>query len=476
MTEAPVLRRLGPQARAADVTPAVAVRKRWPLEWFYFSATMIAWSFTPLLRRLIDYHNGFFNPVSIVSLLPFLLVIPLALPCLRKERLARIKGPLRAILLVWLGTFAYGFVISFVFGSPGAATFALVQYVVPAIAGVWVATQDLPAMTLLRRLCIAILPCAFLTALYGLAQWIDPPPWDVLWIEGSGFQSAFNPVPFGMRIFSSLNSPQPAADFWAMTMVLTFPFLRLRNVWTWPLLAALGSALLLTLVREAWVGLVIGVAIYLLLSPRRVSAFPALGIFAVILTVLVTALPAMLGSGPGGDSIATRITTLGDVSHDDSVIARQNEIRDAAEQGFDNPFGSGLGNIGAAARLGVAPASAGTVLDSGYLSRFVELGWAGVLGYLCVTIGGPLYLGYRMFRRSGATAQDLETKVAGAAAIAICLVLAWGDAANDSHYGLDGIFFWLAIGVAIVAASSRRDSAAPDPAREPGRKRARRFA
>jgi len=60
------------------------------------------------------------------------------------------------------------------------------------------------------------------------------------------------PLPFAMRVFSTLNSPGPAADFFALTMLLTLPLLRLRNIWTWPLFAALGAALLLTLIREAW--------------------------------------------------------------------------------------------------------------------------------------------------------------------------------------------------------------------------------
>ncbi len=471
-----MLRRLGPRGRATEAQRPEAASARWPFEWVYFSATMAAWSFTPLLRRLIDFHNGFFNPVSMVSLLPFVMVIPLLWPCVQKERRARIKGPLRTILVLWLATFGYGFFISFVFVSPGAATFAFAQYVVPTIVGVWIATQDLPATTLFRRVCIATLPSAAITALYGLGQWVDPPPWDVLWVDGSGFSSAYIPVPFGMRIFSSLNSPQPAADYWTMTMILVFPFFRLRNVWTWPFLAALGSALMLTLVREAWVGLIIGMVVYLVMSPRRMSAIPALGLFAVLLTVLVTALPALLGSGPGGDFITTRITTLGDVGHDDSALERQEEIRDATEQGFENPLGSGLGNIGASSKLGNATtASNGTVLDSGYLSRFDELGWLGMLGYLSVSLGGPLYLGYRIIKRSDTTPPDVATKTVGAAAVAICFVLAWADAANDSHYGLDGIFFWLASGVAAVAATSR-ESIATAAVQESKRRRVQRWA
>lgn len=434
--------------------PAVAVTTRWPFEWMYFSATMVAWSFTPLLRRLVDFHNGFFNPVSVYSLLPFLLVMPLALFCLRKGRLLRIGALFKRFSFIWIGTFGYGFVIAAALDNLGAATFSLAQYLVPMIAGIWLAGQDISPALAFRRLCVILFPCALLVALYGVFQWVDPPPWDVMWIDGSGFNSAFNPVPFGMRVFSTLNSPQPAADFCALTMVLLFPLVRFKNVWTWPLIGALGSALLLTLVREAWVGLIVGIVAYLVLSPRRLLALPAIGLFAVLLSVLVSTLPVVLGSGPNSDVISSRITTLTDVSHDESALFRQQEIRDALEAGLANPIGTGLGNIGTSARLGSASGSLGTDLDSGYLSRLLELGWLGTLAYLGVVIVGPLMLAARIVTAPAENPADVQAKVIGAASIAVCAVLVWADAANDSHYGLDGMFFWIALAMASLAAGS----------------------
>ena len=55
----------------------------WSLEWTYFSFVVAAWCFTPLLRRLLDYRQGAFNPIQITSLIPFALMIPFALVCFR---------------------------------------------------------------------------------------------------------------------------------------------------------------------------------------------------------------------------------------------------------------------------------------------------------------------------------------------------------------------------------------------------------
>jgi hypothetical protein len=292
---------------------------------------------------------------------------------------------------------------------------------------------------------------------YGLFQWLQPPPWDVMWVQGSDFISIGSPTPFAMRVFSTLNAPGPAADFFVLTILLALPFLRLRRLWAWPLVIALGAALLLTMIREAWVGLVVGMVAYIALSPRRLTALPSLGAFAVVIVVLIGSLPAFLGSGPSSDVISQRISSLGDVSHDESALTRQTEINDALTQGLANPIGEGLGQIGAAAKLGSNPQSnIGNVLDSGYLSRLLELGWPGVLGYLFVTLGGPIVLTFRLLQAKDV---DIDAKVVGMTAVAMCAALAWGDAANDTHLGLEGFFFWLALGLGSLALQASRSAA-----------------
>jgi hypothetical protein len=211
------------------------------------------------------------------------------------------------------------------------------------------------------------------------------------------------------------------------------------------------------MIREAWVGLVVGVVTYLALSPRRLTALPSLAAFAVVIVVLVGSLPSFLGSGPSSDVISQRIATLGDVSHDESALTRQTEISDALTKGLANPIGEGLGQIGAAAKLGSNPQSdIGNVLDSGYLSRLLELGWPGVIGYLFVTLGGPTVLTVRLLRAKDV---DADVKVVGMTAVAMCAALAWGDAANDTHLGLEGFFFWLALGLGSLALQASRSAA-----------------
>lgn len=435
-------------------TVAVAPERaaaRWSREWTYFIAIVCAWCFTPLVRRLLDFRAGAVNPVQIASLAPFLLLLPLAWWSLRSERIARLTPFMRAVALTWCATFAYGLVISLAVGSVGAAAYECVEYLVPMFGGLWLATQDLPADEVLRRVCRVVFPCAGIVAVYGLVQWVQPPPWDAMWVKGSDFISIGDPTPFAMRVFSTLNSPGTAADFFALTIVLALPTLRLRRPWMWAIAGVLGAALLLTLVREAWVALIAGSVVYLALSPRRTSAFVSIACCAVLLGFLITSLPGMLGSGAASDVIVSRLATFGDIDHDGSALDRQDEYGEALAQSFANPLGGGLGTVGAAAKLQANAQSnmIGTALDSGYFARLVELGWAGVVGYLAVTLAAPLIIAGRVLRSgSGASA---AVKIAAAVAVSMCAVLATCDAANDAHFGLEGFFFWIALGVGSLA-------------------------
>jgi hypothetical protein len=194
----------------------------------------------------------------------------------------------------------------------------------------------------------------------------------------------------------------------------------------------------------------LGSIVYLAISPRRLAVLPSLAVLVTLIVFLVSALPALMGSGAGADIISTRISTLTDVDHDGSALERQGEIEDSLQAGLDNPVGTGLGTIGAASKLSnYAPPGIGKTLDSGYFSRFIEMGWAGLVAYLAVTLGVPLAMGYAIFR-PGSMA-TIEVKVAGATAIALCATLAWSDAANDAHLGLDGFVFWVALGLGSLA-------------------------
>lgn len=443
---APVRRSARPVVDASAVVPA---RARWSREWWYFTLVVSAWCFMPLVRRLLDWHNGYYNPVQISSTIPFILTVPLAIVAFRPERIARLTPAFKIFAWVWLASFAYGLLVSVAVGELFGGIYEAIQYLVPMLAGIWLAGLDLDDALIMRRLLRIVFVIGTIVAAYGILQFVQPPPWDILWIEGGQFTSMGNPVPFGLRIFSTLNSTGPAADFFVFALLFALPFWRLKRIWMLPFTTLIGGALLLTLVREAWVAIVVGVAVYLAVSPRRFQVLPFLVLYGILLAFLVDALPLFLGAGQNSDVVSTRIATLADVGHDSSALARSSEIDESIQAGLAYPFGEGLGEIGAASMIsGNKHAPFGNVLDSGYLARLLELGWLGFAGYLFVIFGSFGVMIVTMLRAS-VSSPKWTVPVTLPVAAAICAALMWADAAGDSHLAFDGLFFWIALGIGL---------------------------
>jgi putative inorganic carbon (hco3(-)) transporter len=441
---------------------ASSTSTKWSREWVFFAIVVTVWCAEPLARRLLDWRSGAFNPIQIMSLVPFLITMAFAYVCLRRDYLKGVSPALKIFGTIWVATFTLGLIIAAFRGNVSAGMYEFIQYVVPMLVGLWLAGQDLDAGEIMRRVALVVLPLGAVVAIYGLIQFVQPPPWDALWVIGSGFgDSVGSPEPFTMRVFSTLPSPGPAADFLAFTILLALPYLRIKTIWMWPLVGLLAAALLLTLVREAWVGLIVGLATFLGLSPSRFRSLPFIVICGVITLFLVSSLPTLLGGVAQGDVLSSRIATLGDVDHDTSALARQGEIQDALDQSFENPVGSGLGSFGAASKLSNPSDPIGTVLDSGYMARLLELGWLGFAGYLFVLVGSFVVLAWTsLWNRRERISRNAQ--VAAAAAAAISAALIWSDAAGDAHIGLDGFVFWIALGIGLRTVKAT--SAATGPA------------
>jgi hypothetical protein len=454
----------GSKLRRSKVTNDVvnSTSTKWSREWVFFAIVVTVWCLEPLARRLLDWRSGAFNPIQIMSLVPFLITMAFAYLCLRKGYLKGVSPALKIFGAIWVATFTFGLFIALFRGSVSAGMYEFIQYVVPMLVGLWLAGQNLDAAEIMRRVALVVLPLGAVVAIYGLIQFMQPPPWDALWVTGSGFtDSVGSPEPFTMRVFSTLPSPGPAADFLAFTILLALPYLRIKTIWMWPLVGLLSAALLLTLVREAWVGLIVGLATFLVVSPSRFRSLPFIIICGVITLFLVSNLPTLLGGVAQGDVLSSRIATLGDVDHDTSALARQGEIQDALEQSVENPVGSGLGSFGAASKLSNPSDPIGNVMDSGYMARLLELGWLGFAGYLFVLVGSFVVLVWASLwnRRELGITRNAQVAAAGAAAIAAALL--WADAAGDAHIGLDGFVFWIALGIGLRSVKASSTATAP---------------
>ena len=200
-------------------------------------------------------------------------------------------------------------------------------------------------------------------------------------------------------------------------------------------------ALLLSLVRAAWVGFAAG--LFMLLAKMDMSKRAKL-IAAVVLTI-VSALP-LLSIEQVSTTVTTRFETMvgsqakEDQSYKDRVHFFQSFVMDA----LSNPFGMGIGATGVATKF----ANNGQmgehgVIDSGLLEVPFVLGWLG---------GHPLHLRRRLagprsaFQRKWSKNDGFAT-VANAVALSVLVQMIF----TNTLTGFIGTMFWSFIGFSIAA-------------------------
>ena len=92
--------------------------------------------------------------------------------------------------------------------------------------------------------------------LYGIYQYVVVPEWEKLWLLGSGMDSSSgSPVPYGLRVWSTLNSFGVYADMIA-TALLVLP--SCSGPLVLPAAIAGGLSLLFTSARTGWIGWFVG--------------------------------------------------------------------------------------------------------------------------------------------------------------------------------------------------------------------------
>ena len=406
-------------------------------------------AFIPGIRRVLDFSTGSFGSIQILSLLPVLSLLLLISGVWRNR--ARLPDPFLKIGSAWLGLFAYGLAIGMVNAKAAAALYEASIYCLPIVCGAWVASTSHDVTRTLMRFNRIVICCATLTALYAIFQFISPPPWDVFWVVQAHFYSVNQPVPFGMRVFSTLNAPEPFGSFLAVAILMSIHQIYAKGlIYVLPLLCCV-AALALTLVRSDWIALSITVPLYILLSGKAVrSVLPLAGTLAIVFAI-VSLLPSLLG-GTHGSLILDRIGTLSDVSNDESVRDRQEEAAEGIAHASAVIIGDGLGSVGTATKL-ADPNQEATLIDGGYLARFVEFGYFGLATYVWVVVwpalAGTVFL-FSGTRPAGASRRAIV--------LCICIIILYAilDIGGDTHYLLNGIFFWVAVGALYGLVQGRR--------------------
>jgi hypothetical protein len=323
----------------------------------------------------------------------------------------------------------------------------LLQWIVPIAFGFHLATDPSRYPTYRATTHRVFTWAAFGLGLYGVWQFISLPEWDSYWMVNTDMGSIGRPFPFEVRVFSTVNSPTPFAMVMLAGLLMLLESAAVVHV-------AIGLpaylAFLLSLVRTAWGGWLIGVGTYAkYLGPRaRFRIFAMIGLLALGVGLLTTL--------PVGGRIERRFQTFTNLAEDRSLAARDASFGDILGLIRDEPFGRGLGATGSAKRLAVGGTA---TFDNGLLNVFFSLGWAGGLLYLggtLVLLGGVL--------RSFEPRNDPIPKVARAVGCATLAALA----SLNTLVGVSGVIFWGFVGLSISARAWYRAAVPSAPADFPG--------
>jgi putative inorganic carbon (HCO3(-)) transporter len=338
-----------------------------------------------------------------------------------------------------LAGFAFGAPLG-ISASPKAGTFALVAYGTGLLAfGAGYREPSDRTLSLASVLTVTSAPLA----IYGVLQAIAPlTSWDSQWLQrvGPGFGAVGSKEDGTLRVFSTLNAPATLAVVLSVAIVCVLASRRFGPLRSAILVATI-AGLALTLVRSAWVSLVLALVLLFLVAPVRVGR----RIFWVgLLTVL--AFPVLAAGNPQLIRVSKRAQTVTTPGQDVSVQQRLATPQQLVPQAIREPLGNGLGSAGEASRLS-QHASELRATDNALLSIVFQCGPVGfILVMAAYVLGGVSAV--RNVRR-GRTMNDVL--VFGCIALTTTLLIT-----QDVFYGVTGTIVWYLLGYAVRRDDARR--------------------
>lgn len=309
----------------------------------HVQATLFLFVFAPFLRRIVDLAAGY-ETAGIMLVGPLAAMVP---PCLYiiaavdNKDARRHMGP----LLVVFVTVVYAAVLTIAQGGWLDLARDGIKWLIPLFYGAVLmngADADEVLDALADAFCI-ILP---IVGIYGIVQYVDPQAWDRYWMENAPILSIGDPVPYGVRVFSTMNSPATFATYTSIGLLLLW---FRRRAWLIQILSIPAAlALFLSLYRTAWISMAAAMFFCLLFRVTRSRTIPL-----VVGVILATVVAATLT--PFGEVITERLATFGEGAQDSSAQERALEYVTLWNAPLSTLVGSGFstGDVGSAGTMPV---------------------------------------------------------------------------------------------------------------------------
>ncbi len=413
-------------AVAATVT-AMTLVLRAPAGFLAFVVSL--WFYTPLMRRVLDLHHGF-QATNLALAAPVLASTVAVLTVL--HFLKELRGILFAPALLVMGAVTYGFLVGALRNGVVPAFYAYLTWLSPALVGLHTALhwRRYPDMrqAFMGTLAWGIAPAA----LYGIYQFVVLPPWDRLWIIATDLQSIGRPEPYSVRVFGTMTMPGTFAVVMEVGLLL---LLGAEVRGRLPALVLGFIGLLLSRIRTAWLGFVLGLVLQFVTQPvRRLPRNWITLAVVALLSLPVITIPRIR------EGITSRLSSLTAGEEDSSYRARIQTARAGYALVLDYAEGAGLGATGSA----VTARTRGGIrnFENGLLEVFYLFGWPGGLMFFLGVIG----LVVQSIRLADARFDPFANAVrSGAAALLASLLI------SEIFTGAPGTLFWVLIGFGVSA-------------------------
>ena len=420
--------------------PAASLALGWLLYFRYpvLYNGFVWWLFflTPFLRRICDWRIGAFteSSSSYILLAPFLAILVSAHSLHFNLSKTREQGTMPFVLAI--AAVIYGYVIAMIHSqipivsvgsieaiiplSPIRATVALLEWISPLLFGyhLLVNWERYPAYS--QNVKRVFLWGALIMGIYGIYQFLVAPEWDRLWMIGSGMDSsAGSPVPFGMRVWSTMNSQGPFGDYMVTGLLL---LLGCQGNLVAPAAGVGALSLLLSLVRAAWIGWFLGmISLVLSLTPKQKFR---IALTLIILTAIIIPLTTI---EPFSTTIGPRLATLSNLQDDGSSQVRQATYAILINDALSKVIGEGIGSFDT---------------DSAILVLFFNLGWIGVIPYM----GGLIFASVLVFTSKTKNNNDIFIPITRGILIKSLMFLL----ASPTMRGAHGVILWGFLGLGLA--------------------------
>lgn len=346
------------------------------------------WVTAPGVRRMVDYLQENFQAVSPLVVASLAASLTTLIPILR-HRIKLETRIIKALGLIALAILYASILGLFRNGIP--AVYDMANFGIPILLLVYMSLQKLDTDSRDSHI-RSFVTMTVIVAAYGWVQFLFVPAWDAYWVHHTHMDSIGVALPLMLRVFSTLNAPSSAASLFGAALIPMLSVPKWRGIFGWFGVALVAGALAFTLVRAAWITLIVGIVTFILAGTgkQRWASVFRLSIVVVIAALLFPFIPGL-------KTISNRAETLANLSQDQSFQVRTNGSFLGFLQFLKKPLGQGLGSQGESGKLSSDEVDTSVVNfnDNGFV---VVLNTFGLLGAVALFSG--LWLLFKSLRHA----------------------------------------------------------------------------